>query len=291
MVDMPERIHASLRGPTVRNPSNGRRMMVGGWSENPARPGATEYVRADLYADLYAELEAENERLTSDRDGWMKAAIEQQSKAKRCAEALSRTGAVKVKRGVDPETWGHSPATQEGDLPYVCDACVNGNGGTCRCDPSPEGRQEAVARLTKFAVNAARGIDILGEVLGVWGFPEGHPQWQRIVVRKVSEDIISALSAQPIEFGEGCQDVSAWRVTYANGETVFLSDKPAGDSGVYECLPLYARPSEQAVTEAMVDILRLAYSCGYVDSPGDRDWSDNEARLLDALKAAMEAGG
>jgi hypothetical protein len=54
--------------------------------------------------------------------------------------------------------------------------------------------------------------------------------------------------------------------------------------------PLFLRPSEQAVTEAMVDVLRLAYSCGYTDSPGDRDWSDNEARLLDALKAAMEAG-
>lgn len=39
------------------------------------------------------------------------------------------------------------PAAPEGELPYICDACTKGDGGTCRCYPAPEGRQEAVAWL------------------------------------------------------------------------------------------------------------------------------------------------
>lgn len=75
----------------------------------------------------------------------------------------------------------------------------------------------------------------------------------------------------------------AWRVTYASGEVVFLSDKPVGDSGVYECEPLFARPASRTVTDAMV----ARASAEYQEIFGRYLLSSHSRRIL---KAAMEAG-
>lgn len=53
------------------------------------------------------------------------------------------------------------------------------------------------------------------------------------------------------------QEPVAWRVTYADGDTVYLHHKPTGDSGVYECTPLYTTtPSPAPAGE--VERLRAA---------------------------------
>ena len=52
------------------------------------------------------------------------------------------------------------------------------------------------------------------------------------------------------------QEPVAWRVTYADGETVYLRHKPSGDSGVYECAPLYtASPADAGMREVFVRVL------------------------------------
>lgn len=65
MSDAPERIWASVNGMSTRLPDGGRQ-FIGGWSEDPARPRVTEYVRADIAEALESrcrELEAEVTRL------------------------------------------------------------------------------------------------------------------------------------------------------------------------------------------------------------------------------------
>lgn len=47
----------------------------------------------------------------------------------------------------------------------------------------------AYTRLSKFASSAATGIDIVGEILVVYDAAPGHPQWQRVVIRELAEDI------------------------------------------------------------------------------------------------------
>lgn len=44
---MPERIWATLNGMSTRLP-DGKRQLIGGWSEDPERDHVTEFVRADL---------------------------------------------------------------------------------------------------------------------------------------------------------------------------------------------------------------------------------------------------
>jgi hypothetical protein len=57
-----------------------------------------------------------------------------------------------------------------------------------------------------------------------------------------------------------------------------------------DALERQARPSvsEEAV-EALLPVLCTAYSCGYTDRPGDRDWSDNIDRLTTDLRTALTA--
>jgi len=65
----------------------------------------------------------------------------------------------------------------------------------------------------------------------------------------------------------------AWRVTYASGEVIFLSDKPVGDSGVYECEPLFARPvSPTGRWSDYFDNIRDA-----IDGCQDADWDSEQA--------------
>lgn len=82
----------------------------------------------------------------------------------------------------------------------------------------------------------------------------------------------------------------AWRVTYASGEVVFLSDKPVGDSGVYECEPLFARPVPPTGSWSdYFDNIRDA-----IDGCQDADWDSEQAaksviRTLDYLNLAPPA--
>lgn len=84
----------------------------------------------------------------------------------------------------------------------------------------------------------------------------------------------------------------AWRVTYASGEVVFLSDKPVGDSGVYECEPLFARPVSPAGRWSdYFDNIRDA-----IDGCQDADWDSEQAaksviRTLDYLNLAPPRTG
>ena len=50
----PQRIWATVNGISTRLPSQCKQ-FIGGWSQDPTRPGATEYVRADLPNPLSAE--------------------------------------------------------------------------------------------------------------------------------------------------------------------------------------------------------------------------------------------
>lgn len=56
----------------------------------------------------------------------------------------------------------------------------------------------------------------------------------------------AALSQAEPEPSEPKDEPVAWRVTYADGGTVYLHHKPSGDSGVYECTPLYTAPPAPA---------------------------------------------
>lgn len=47
----PQRIYATVNGASTRVPDGGRQ-LVGGWSETSDRPGAVEYVRADVFRSL-----------------------------------------------------------------------------------------------------------------------------------------------------------------------------------------------------------------------------------------------
>jgi hypothetical protein len=55
-------------------------------------------------------------------------------------------------------------------------------------------KRAAEARLSGFASSAANGIDILGEIIEAYGSADGHPQWQRLIVRQVAEDVTSLLA-------------------------------------------------------------------------------------------------
>lgn len=50
----PQRIWATVNGISTRLPSQCKQ-FIGGWSQDPTRPGATEYVRADMPNPLSAE--------------------------------------------------------------------------------------------------------------------------------------------------------------------------------------------------------------------------------------------
>lgn len=47
----PQRIYATVNGASTRVPDGGRQ-FIGGWSETSDRPGAAEYVRADIFDSL-----------------------------------------------------------------------------------------------------------------------------------------------------------------------------------------------------------------------------------------------
>ena len=44
---------------------------------------------------------------------------------------------------------------------------------------------------------------------------------------------------------------------------------------------------DKALVERLLPVLRVAYSCGYTDRPGERNWSDNVDRLTNDLRAAL----
>lgn len=71
------------------------------------------------------------------------------------------------------------------------------------------------------------------------------------------------------------QEPVAWRVTYADGETVYLRHKPSGDSGVYECAPLYtAPPADAGMREALADLTDAFLSrhgCFPIDQTNDKE--------------------
>ncbi len=52
----PDRIFATVNGLSTRLPDGGRQ-LIGGWSQDPHRPRAVEYVRADLMAEVLSEVE------------------------------------------------------------------------------------------------------------------------------------------------------------------------------------------------------------------------------------------
>ena len=95
------------------------------------------------------------------------------------------------------------------------------------------------------------------------------------------------------------QEPVAWRVTYADGETVYLRHKPSGDSGVYECAPLYtAPPADAGMREALAYAERLAialWSKHFKESaPEWKPLSGNLIGLLtqiDNMTAALTAPG
>ena len=67
----PDRIFVTVNGVSTRLP-DGRRQLIGGWSEDASRPGAAEYVRASHLTsaapDLYERLEASTKTLILERD-------------------------------------------------------------------------------------------------------------------------------------------------------------------------------------------------------------------------------
>ncbi len=67
-----------------------------------------------------------------------------------------------------------------------------------------------------------------------------------------------------------------------------LDDNIAFLRAYLEALRTRPSVSEDAV-EALLPVLCTAYSCGYTDRPGDRDWSDNIDRLTTDLRAALTA--
>lgn len=68
----PDRIWATVNGMSTRLPG-GERQFIGGWSQDPARPGVTEYVRADLPNPFSAENARLREALKRSAAGWANA--------------------------------------------------------------------------------------------------------------------------------------------------------------------------------------------------------------------------
>ena len=92
------------------------------------------------------------------------------------------------------------------------------------------------------------------------------------------------------------QEPVAWRVTYADGETVYLRHKPSGDSGVYECAPLYtAPPADAGMREAFVRVLAsLAAAISILErTPKAKKAVASDKMfdtMLDDYRKALEAG-
>lgn len=162
------------------------------------RPHSVEYTRSDLVA----ELEAENERLMIE-----------------AFDAATAHGKTKVERNNAKRRAEQAEVTIS-DLRSVIDLL----------------EAEALSRTGAVKVKAARAA--LRE-LAATPMNLSLDDWDRI-----SNAILSALEpATP----EGQQPV-AWRARHSEQENWYLHTEPVG---WWECQPLYTRPSEQAVTEAM----------------------------------------
>lgn len=231
MSDMPEQIYADPK--------------TGQWF---AHQSGCNYVRADLHA----ELEAEVERLTRERDDALM--VKREAIAGwRDAEALSRTGAVKVDRqrlNMEISKWATDSNLHItiGDVEALHEAILSA------LEPAaPEGQQEAAAWQSQDLIESASYVS---KNFGL--------------VRYEGIDRYFGQSTHKFSTGHGA------RYVLPEALNDFLSPKPV------------TRPSEQAVTEAaravcdnakLVDIGKNG-AFNYVVSP----------YLIDALKTAMEAG-
>lgn len=95
-LDAPERIWATVNGASTRLPDGGRQLL-GGWSQDPERPRAMEYVRADIHAALARKAEA-NEQLAIANGQRAREEHFRTEDAERKAEALRRENAEKDAR-------------------------------------------------------------------------------------------------------------------------------------------------------------------------------------------------
>jgi len=208
-----------------------------------------------------AELEAEVERLTKDVE-FFKQQFDDQVESREELEALSRTGAVKVKalEWTEEEDgwWTVLPIT---GLPYEVRVTDRGTVRVRNPDEGGWSPFDGTADEAKAAAQADYERRILSAL------EPAAPEGQQDAVATVAK--VNAAG-------------TSWNTVYP----VDALDKlPIGT-------PLYTRPSEQAVTEAMVERALIAWfeeitwSEGMVPSMKERMMSCMSA----ALKAAMEAG-
>lgn len=134
------------------------------------------------------------------------------------------------------------PVAPEGELPYMCDACTKGDGGTCRCYPAPEGQQEAVAQFLPTEGGEYNGnvSDIIPDsctssslvfsegILHVTKDGSGH-----IVVKEDDFQIET-------EYDDDGARSDFWITRFPSGEMQSLKDFLNGVT--------FTRPAEQAVT-------------------------------------------
>jgi len=102
-----------------------------------------------------------------------------------------------------------------------------------------------------------------------------------------AERILSYLASR-----REAQEPVAWRVTYADGGTVYLHHKPTGDSGVYECTPLYTAPPSPAPA-GEVERLRKAlafYANPEIYKPHPHGPAFDRRDLSDVARAALNGG-
>lgn len=223
------------------------------------------YVR---YAD-YAELEAKVERLTKERNYWKVEAEGERAKVEyrdRKAEALSRTGAVKVSELLD-----------EGleILNGIIDNVKR------RGNYSPESTCVFIDQAGQCLREALSALEPAADHIAAAG--------------KMVEPAAPKGQQEPVALTYG-QKLIAEAIEHHFGERGENYDEYEGDTtvdDVWDAFDALTRPSEQAVTGEMVEAAAIAISGGRKDLWDGFDLfkrASFRTRAMHALKAAMGAG-
>lgn len=159
-----------------------------------------------------------------------------------------------------------------------------------RCDWSgaPIGNKaiiaSAIERLREnvlFCEDAADHLALIDYISDKIGLPKDEELSR--------ENFAAWLSASRRE----AQEPVAWRVTYADGGTVYLHHKPTGDSGVYECTPLYTAPPAPAgeVERLRAAIKRQVENIDRWRETGEPASPEESKSIYEQLVAALNGCG
>lgn len=180
-----------------------------------------------------------------------------------------------TKTSYDPEKHGENEYAEPGGDWYVFSNLLT------QTDPSPAPEAQLAART-----GGVKPLDLsnllrhayFGGFMIAGGSQEAAAEWWPEYDPETCPAYSRILSALEPAAPEGQQEPVAWGVFY-RGKIVAVSLH----KGYHYTVPLYTRPSEQAVTEAMVEAVRKL-----ILDDVDVWLSDDTIRA--ALKAAMEAG-